>query len=72
MKDQGRNVKLQLVKADVRQGDAITWQMVWDKIPAEQREWVGQYFVLVMQNQHHACLFVCLTLFSSLTAQREG
>ncbi|XP_076734521.1 interleukin-17 receptor C [Maylandia zebra] len=39
VKDQGRNVKLQLVKADVRQGDAITWQMVWDKIPAEQREW---------------------------------
>uniref|UniRef100_A0A3Q4I399 SEFIR domain-containing protein n=1 Tax=Neolamprologus brichardi TaxID=32507 RepID=A0A3Q4I399_NEOBR len=39
VKDQGRNVKLQLVKADVRQGDAITWQMVWDEIPAEQHEW---------------------------------
>ncbi|XP_063321081.1 uncharacterized protein wu:fl23c11 [Pelmatolapia mariae] len=36
---QQKNVILQLKNADVRQGDAITWQMVWDKIPAEQHAW---------------------------------
>uniref|UniRef100_A0AAZ1XD93 SEFIR domain-containing protein n=1 Tax=Oreochromis aureus TaxID=47969 RepID=A0AAZ1XD93_OREAU len=39
VRDHQRDVILQLKNADVRKGDAIKWQMVWDKIPAEQHAW---------------------------------